>query len=81
MKSRRIIIIINAQKPNNFKVMYPKGSETNEPIVPGINFTKPKLKRVQKLTINLLIIIKYPKRNKGLACYTFFSINKPFTLS
>ena len=51
---------INVQKPKNFIIMYPKGSETNEPMVPGINFTKPKLKRVQKLTINLLIIIKYP---------------------
>ena len=71
---------INVQKPKNFKVMYPKGSETNEPIVPGINFTKPKLKRVQKLTINLLIIIKYPKRNHCLASYTIFCINKPFIL-
>ena len=53
------------------KLYIPKGSETNEPIVPGINFTKPKLKRVQKLTINLLIIIKNSKRNHGLASYTF----------
>ena len=56
-----MIMRISVQKPKNFKVIYPIGSETNEPIVPGINFTKPKLKRVQKLTINLLIIIKYPE--------------------
>jgi len=71
---------INIQKPNNFKIIYPIGSETNEPKVPGINFIKPKLKRVQKLTMNLLSIIKYSKRNHCLACYSFFCIYKTFIL-
>ena len=45
---------INIQKPNNFKIIYPIGSETNEPIGSRHKFYKTQIKESTKINYEFI---------------------------